>query len=621
MTYAAGNIILAGDFNGFCGPTASGGTANANLNDIWGTGSGDKGWGQTTVSTVSTGGIVTATNWSSLVNNISAAGSQTSTTITSRSAPTAGSLISVLSNLNTDLTNITTNRGNAAASGTTSSTWTGNIAYTSATSAQPAGWTITWIQTVTFPSADQARYFWNAGGLVRLDMSKTSTGTDKDPDWNTFVGQVGTLYISGRVNTAAQTIAGTSYTGTTRVGGTGGTETTLTTTTGWYSLTAGAAATTVFQLNDATSPYTGDYIRVTAAVDASRTVLTLTTTWVDAGYSSAGTSNNISGGTDTASPYTSFGTAPAVLCRFVPPSISYLTSSWGTPTVASGVAASTVDVNYLVIAGGGGGGGVQNSIEKGAGGGGAGGYRTGNLIAALGTAYTVTVGAGGSGGPAGQSDTNGQGANGANSVFSSITSTGGGGGGAAFGGPGGGEPGRNGKSGGSGGGAGGGGSTSGGTATSGQGNNGGVTTADPSGGAGGGGAGAGGSSTNDGNGAAGGAGTASSITGSSVTRAGGGGGGGYTDGGGANGAAGSGGGGAGGSGAGTANTGGGGGGGTGASTTGGAGGSGVVIIKIPSTNTATFSAGVTSSLSTSVAGFKIYTVTATTNSSQTVTFS
>jgi hypothetical protein len=52
----------------------------------------------------------------------------------------------------------------------------------------------------------------------------------------------------------------------------------------------------------------------------------------------------------------------------------------------------------------------------------------------------------------------------------------------------------------------------------------------------------------------------------------------------------------------------------------GAGGSGVVIIKVPSNVTATFSGGVTSSLSTAVSGFNIYTVTATSTTSETVTF-
>jgi hypothetical protein len=65
----------------------------------------------------------------------------------------------------------------------------------------------------------------------------------------------------------------------------------------------------------------------------------------------------------------------------------------------------------------------------------------------------------------------------------------------------------------------------------------------------------------------------------------------------------------------------GGGGGGGLDFTGGAGGSGVVIIKVPDTVTASFSAGVTSSLSTAVAGYNIYTVTATSTTSETVTFS
>jgi hypothetical protein len=73
--------------------------------------------------------------------------------------------------------------------------------------------------------------------------------------------------------------------------------------------------------------------------------------------------------------------------------------------------------------------------------------------------------------------------------------------------------------------------------------------------------------------------------------------------------------------AGTVNTGGGGGGYGNGAFSGAAGGSGVVIIKIPDTRTATFSGGVTSSLSTAVSGFKIYTVTATSTTSETVTFS
>ena len=70
------------------------------------------------------------------------------------------------------------------------------------------------------------------------------------------------------------------------------------------------------------------------------------------------------------------------------------------------------------------------------------------------------------------------------------------------------------------------------------------------------------------------------------------------------------------------NTGGGSGGSTDNLSVGNSGGSGIVIIKIPSTNTATFSGGVTGTTpSTSVIGFKIYTITNTTTTSETVTFS
>jgi hypothetical protein len=331
MTYISGGLIQATDYNGFASTTSG-----ANVNNVWSTGSASFGWGQTALSTVSAGATVTATQWASLVNTISSMGSQTGTTITSRSAPTTGQTISVLAAINTDLTNITTNRGNAAASGTQFGTFSGTTSKTSATGSGQAAWTITFTHTVTFASADAARYFWNAGGIVRLQYGKTSIGTDHDPDWNTLAGQCGSIYLTGRVGGASQTIAGQAYTGTTRIGGTGGTQTTLATTTGWYNLTG--SPTTIFQLNSTTAPYTPEFIRTTATA-TSATVLTLVTTWVDDGTSGAGRTSNISGGTATASPSTTItGTAPTTLVTYIPPSTTYLSASWGTPTISASVA-------------------------------------------------------------------------------------------------------------------------------------------------------------------------------------------------------------------------------------------------------------------------------------------
>ena len=318
MTYSAGGLIQATDYNGFVSTTSG-----ANVNDLWGTGSGDKGWGQSALATVSANGTVTATQWASLVNTISSMGSQTNTTITARSAPTSGTLISVLSAINTDLTNITTNRNNAVGTGTQYTGWTGTNSKTTTTNGP---FTITFTNTVTFASAAAARYFFNGGGRIKLDYSKTATGNLGDPEWNDLANTLcGDIYFTGAA--ASKTIAGTAYTGTTKIGGTG-TPTTLSTATGYYALTPAAAATVIYKQFADTAPYTSNYIQTTVALDATSAVLTFVTTWV------AADSDPISGG--TAASGATPGTAPCTICTYFPPSTTYLTSaSWGTPTVAA----------------------------------------------------------------------------------------------------------------------------------------------------------------------------------------------------------------------------------------------------------------------------------------------
>jgi len=240
--------------------------------------------------------------------------------------------------------------------------------------------------------------------------------------------------------------------------------------------------------------------------------------------------------------------------------------------------------DYLVVGGGGGGGAGEG------GGAGGGGMVVGTLSAILGISYGITVGAGGA-----------LNTNGGNSRFDLATGYGGG------------TTRANGGSGG------GGGNTNG---SSNQGNS--IQTSPTGGtgygyaggnkvsgggygdGGGGGAGGAGGDITGFAVGGNGGPGRASSLSGTSVTYAPGGGGFGNS---GAHGS--------GGSGATGANSGRGGNTGGGGTT----GGSGVVIIKIPDTRTATFSGGVTVSGGSASGGFKIYSVTATSTTSETVIFS
>jgi hypothetical protein len=334
MTYTVGGLIQAADYNGFANDSSN------NVNSIWSTGSTDKGYGQTAINSVSVAGTVTATQWATLVNNLANLGSHQGTTITSRTAPVAGNVITILNNVATDINTLTGSRGNAAASGTAIGTFSGTTSKTTATGSGQSAWTITFTHTITFANAASARYFFNAGGLVKIMYGKSSNSTDHDADWNTLAGFTGNIFFSGRVNNGSQTIAGQAYTGTTRLSGSGGTQTTLATTTGFYNLTPGAAATTIFQLNNTVTPYETEFIRTTAALNAGGTVLTLITTWVDDGTGVTGATANISGGTGVSSPATSIGaaTAPTTLVNLIPPSTTYLSASWGTPTIAASVA-------------------------------------------------------------------------------------------------------------------------------------------------------------------------------------------------------------------------------------------------------------------------------------------
>jgi hypothetical protein len=315
MTYTAGQLIQAADYNGFVSSNA------ANVNGIWSTGSGDYGYGQTAISTVSAAGTVTATQWASLVNTLSSIGSQQNTSIVPRTAPTTGTLISILPTINTDITNLTSLRNNAVAVGAQYTSWTGTNSKTAATSG--ATWTITFTNTVTFASADAARYFFNAGGLIKIQTSKTATGALGDPEWNDLATTLcGAIYISGAA--ASHTIASTAYTGVTKIGG-AGLPTTLATTLGWYNLTT--VNQIIYKQFADTAPYTNNYIQHSARTAGTGTQLIIDTVW------SASDGDPISGG--TASSGATPGTAPTTIVTYFPPSTTYLSNSWGTPTVAA----------------------------------------------------------------------------------------------------------------------------------------------------------------------------------------------------------------------------------------------------------------------------------------------
>jgi hypothetical protein len=330
MTYSTGGLIQATDYNGFVSTTAS-----ANINATWGTAISGSGYGQGNVATVNVAGTVTATQWATLNTTISSMASHQGTSITARSNPTAGQTITTLAALNTDITNCYTNRNNAASVGSQYTGWTGTTAKTTATGSGGAAWTITFTHTVTFANTTALYSFFNAGGYVQFQFGKTSTGTTADVEWNAFIGNGTSNGVVGRIVqtgvAASKTIAAVSYTGTTKFSGSG-TPTTLATATGVYALTG--TPVTIYKQFDSGAAYSSNYVQINASISGA--VLTYTTTWYDNGDTNPGAPAAITGG--TAPTGATFGTAPTVLCTYYPPEVTYLTNTWGTPTVAATVA-------------------------------------------------------------------------------------------------------------------------------------------------------------------------------------------------------------------------------------------------------------------------------------------
>jgi len=260
MTYTTGSVITAVDYNGFAQTTDT----------VWGVGAGTDGYGQTnTVGTVLPGVTVSATQWATLLTRITSAANHQGTSISAITNPTAGDTISAYAALASNATAIK-ETNNAAASGsdstvstTTTSSWT-----SSATTSK----------TVTFASANQMRYFFNAGGMIRLGFSRSGgTASDQNTSWTNLLAQAGAIVLTGSGSPASQkTIAGTLYYGTTRIGGTG-TPTTLAEDIGAYNLTA--SNQTLYKQFATTYTYTSNFTQIDASISGS--VITFSVTLSD----------------------------------------------------------------------------------------------------------------------------------------------------------------------------------------------------------------------------------------------------------------------------------------------------------------------------------------------------
>jgi hypothetical protein len=336
MTYVSTGLIQAADYNGFVS-TNSG----ANVNAAWGTPTATGGYGQGNIATVAGGTTVNATQWSGLFGIIANMAAHQGTGITSRTPyPVAGNTIYANAAVNTDITNCYTNRANAASIGTQYTTWTGTSSKTGSTGSGGGAWSITFTHTITFPNNAAYYSFFNSGGYLKWQVNKQSTGTVADTEWNAFVGSsgnggrcAGTIVLTGVG--ASKTINGSTYYGTNTINGSGSPSTYLTGT-GCNQYTT--TPTTIYQIYDTGAAYTSNYVRVNASVDSNTapTTITLTTVWYDNGDGNTGSTAQINGGSATSG--ISFGSAPSTIVTYFNPETTYITNTWGTPTISASTA-------------------------------------------------------------------------------------------------------------------------------------------------------------------------------------------------------------------------------------------------------------------------------------------
>lgn len=320
MAYDQFGLISFTDFNNFVGTDSSvtPSTAVNALNSVLGVGSGDSGYGQPVVTNVAQFALVNASNWASLINRAASAASHQGTAVTSLTAPTSGDRINYISALSTNLSSIYSRRTSASSQGASAATAT-----TNATAWSNA---ITFTHNVSFANADAVRYFFNAGGQIAITFEHP-TGSGINSMFNSMATAAGTVVISSP-SSGTVSIAGTTFNGVTKVGGSGSAST-VGTNVGYYALTTSNQRIFTQAASSAPSGYTSSVITVdvrsngTQGTNADRgTVLTITTVW-----------DEIPNGLIVSS-----GTRTTVTVRN--PSSSYLSPSWQTVSVTGSVTGS-----------------------------------------------------------------------------------------------------------------------------------------------------------------------------------------------------------------------------------------------------------------------------------------
>lgn len=305
MTYVVGGKVQALDYNTFA-------NAAANINPIWGqTNAGQTGYGQANIANVAIGDKITSTQWTYMVDSLNATRRHqiNANTNIANTQVEVGDKVVILNGLVSDITNaiaaIQVNPLNAfSQGGTSASTGQNNTSWQNI---------LTFQIDVPFGSYNQARWFFNSGGQIGISVSHGAAGGINDLIAG-LCNNMGTIWLSAP-NSGTVTLAGTTYNGVTRMGGSGGT---VNTNNGFYSLGTQTLYTATSGSGFLGGRYASSFITLSATVTGGtiRFTLIIDEVWTGGVGPQVGVV---------------VGTPTTVTCTIRQPETTNLINTWGTP--------------------------------------------------------------------------------------------------------------------------------------------------------------------------------------------------------------------------------------------------------------------------------------------------
>ena len=287
MGYVAGEKILDDEYNTFVNSSSS----PYGYNHFAGTGATVYGLGLTEITVNTAGDTITAAEWNTLFTGMDNVANHTNDTLTSTAARSAGDTIAIKSALVADLASLAAE----VAGGSTSATAVAAGSELQSSVSSGTRWVGSHIveHSITFANNNALRWFFNAGGTMRMTLTRNGNGgsaaTDKDDSVDEMITAIGNFDLKAAVSTRS---------------GSGETVTTNGLANGIYDL--GTSYTVLLKLTQSSGAYTSMYVDVQAKLNAAVSSAVTVTMYYRIVDADAGDSEYTSGNLSSIDQYENF---------------------------------------------------------------------------------------------------------------------------------------------------------------------------------------------------------------------------------------------------------------------------------------------------------------------------